>query len=65
MIGTLIKLVFLAVIIFVGLNIFMPEKAEELTEILSEKTGIEKSSIEDKLDSATNLVIDSGQKAVD
>ncbi|MCK5293538.1 MAG: hypothetical protein KAJ49_02720 [Arcobacteraceae bacterium] len=51
--------------IFIGLNIFMPEKANDLTEIISDKTGIEKSTIEKKLDSATDIVIENSQKAVD
>jgi hypothetical protein len=65
MIGTLVKLAFLAILIFVGLNIFMPQKAEQLTAIISDKTGIDKSTIENKLDSATDMVIKNSQKAVD
>ncbi|MCK5295198.1 MAG: hypothetical protein KAJ49_11125 [Arcobacteraceae bacterium] len=65
MIGTLIKLAVLAIIIFVGLNIFNPEMADNAVNKISETTGIDKNTINNNLEKATNMALDGAEKLND
>ncbi len=63
MIGTIIKLAILAVVILVALNIFAPQQADKILGTVSEKTGIDKDDLSDKLNSATEFTKDTIDEA--
>ncbi len=65
MVSIIIKLGLFIVIVLVGLNIFNPEKADELVNVISEQTGIDSDVIEKKVDSATEFVIESSEAVVE
>ena len=63
MIGTIIKLAILAVVVLVALNIFAPNQADKILSSVSEKTGMDKDTLSDKLDSATEFTKDTINEA--
>ncbi len=65
MISPLIKLALLAIIVLVGINFFSPDKASEITSVISETTGIKKNNIDKKLNSTTEFVKESSKAVVD
>lgn len=50
MIGQLIKLIILVVVIMIGLKMFAPNTYDSILGTVSDKTGIEKSKMDDSLD---------------
>jgi len=62
MIGTIIKLVILAVAILVGLKIFAPNTADKVLDQISQTTGVEKNILDDSLNKATDITKDSANK---
>jgi hypothetical protein len=58
MLGYIIKLVFLVIVTMVGLNIFVPERANEIVATFSEFTEIEEVMLKEKLDAITNFTQD-------
>lgn len=63
--GTIIKLVIVAIIILVILNIFNEDKAHVVTSKISEVTGVDKNNIDKKLNSATEFVKESSDAVVE
>jgi len=63
MIGSIVKLGLLVVVILIALNIFAPEQADKLLSTFSEKTDIDKSSLKDNLDKATEFTKDTVKEA--
>ena len=63
MIGTIIKLAIVAVVVLVALNIFAPGQADKALTTISEKTGIDKGSLSDKLNNATEFAKDTIDEA--
>ncbi|MEA2050247.1 MAG: hypothetical protein U9O56_05915 [Campylobacterota bacterium] len=61
MIGTIIKIAVLAVVILIAINFISPDKASDITSSISDKTGINKDLIDNKLDTATQFVKDSSK----
>lgn len=50
MLGQLIKLIILVIVIMIGLKILAPDTYDEILGTVSEKTGMEKSVMDDSLD---------------
>jgi hypothetical protein len=65
MFSFIIKLVVLVVVVFIGLNIFMPEVASNAIDKISQTTGIDKDKINDNLNKATTIVIDKADEMTD
>ena len=63
MIGFIVKIVIVVVVVLVGLNIFMPEKAMEAIEVISDTTGISEETITQNIDKATDIAIDGADMA--
>ncbi len=63
MIGTIIKLAVLAVIILVALQIFAPDQADKVLTTVSEKTGMDKDNLSEKLNEATEFTKDTINEA--
>jgi len=59
MINLLIKLAFLAIIVLAGLKFLAPEKFDEVVSIISEKTNLEKDTINDIVDKSTEFATES------
>jgi len=58
MLGYIIKLVFLIIVTMIGLNIFMPERADEILSSFSEVTQIEEKTLKNGLDKVTGFTQD-------
>lgn len=58
MLGYIIKLVFLIIVTMIGLNIFMPERADEILSSFSEVTQIEEKTLKNGLDKVTGFTKD-------
>ncbi|MEA2016934.1 MAG: hypothetical protein U9N59_00680 [Campylobacterota bacterium] len=65
MIGTIVKLAILAVVILVALNIFAPNQADKILSSVSDKTGMDKGDLSDKLNNATEFTKDTIKEASD
>ena len=65
MVWTIIKLAVLAAVISVTLNIFAPNQADKILGTVSEKTGMDKDGLSDKLKSATEFTKDTIKEASD
>lgn len=65
MIGLIIKIVVIAVIALVVLNFINPDMASEVTEVISEKTGVDQSTINEKLDSATEYAVEKTKETIE
>ncbi len=65
MISMIVKIAFLAIVILVGLKIFMPDVANDAVNKISTQTGIDKSIINDNLNKATSMAIDGADKLTD
>ena len=65
MIKGIIKLSILAVVILIGLKIFAPQVADQIIDKISQTTGIEKDTLDDNLNKATNLTKDSANMLID
>lgn len=61
----LIKMAIVGAIFLIAVNLMNPDKADEFTSNISETTGIDKSSIDKKLNSATEFVKESSEAVVD
>ena len=57
--GLILKLSFVVVFILVALNIFLPDRAEEAIQIISENTGITEEKIIEGVELATDIAKDS------
>ena len=58
---TLIKWGAIIIVILIALNIWAPGAKNNITNTISENTGIEKSLLDDKLNQATGLVKDQAE----
>ena len=58
MLGYILKLLFLVIVTMVGLNIFMPERANEILSKLSESTSIEEKMLKENLDKVSQFTKD-------
>jgi hypothetical protein len=63
MLGTLIKLAILAIVILVALNILAPKQADKVLDTVSEKTSIDKTTLKENLDKATQFTKDTVKEA--
>ena len=63
MIGLIVKLAIVAVVILVALNIFAPNQADKILSTVSDKTGMDKGSLSDKLNNATEFTKDTVKEA--
>ena len=52
----IIKIVLIGIIILIGINLLVPDAAEEIVESLSETTGIDEGFIADKLEEASESI---------
>jgi len=58
MLGYVIRLVVLIVVVMIGINFFMPERASEIISSFSEATNMEEEKITEGLNKATNFTED-------
>ena len=58
MLGYIIRLVFLIIVVMIGINIFMPERANEIISSFSTATNMEETKIKEGLDKVTNFTQD-------
>ena len=63
--GWKIKLILIIVTVLVALNIFMPDRANDAMDLISENTGISKEKIEDGVNLATDIAKDGADMAKD
>lgn len=65
MLGYIIRLVVLIVVVMIGINFFMPERADEIIASFSEVTNMEETKIKEGLDKATNFTEDTFSEVSD
>jgi hypothetical protein len=58
MLGYIIKLVFLVIVTMIGLNIFVPERADAILSSFSNVTEIEEKTLKENLDRVTKFTQD-------
>ena len=58
MLGYIIRLVFLIIVVMIGINIFMPERANEIISSFSTATNMEETKLKEGLDKATDFTQD-------
>ena len=56
--GWKLKLILIIVVVLVALNIFLPDRAEEAINMISENTGISEDKISNGVDLATDITKD-------
>jgi hypothetical protein len=55
LIGLPTKIIVVIAVIFIGLNIFLPQETNKIINIISKEIGIEASGIKSTLDTASNF----------
>jgi len=58
LLGYIIRLVFLIIVVMIGINIFMPERANEIISSFSAATNMEETKLKEGLDKATDFTQD-------
>ena len=58
MLGYVIKLIILVVVVMIGLNIFVPKRADEILATVSQTTNIEQSTLKNSLNKVTQFTQD-------
>jgi len=58
LLGYIIRLVFLVIVVMIGINIFMPERADEIISSFSDISNIEETKLTDGLNKATDFTQD-------
>lgn len=65
MISMLIKMAIVGIIFMIAVNLMNPDKASDFTSKISDTTGIDKDSIDKKLNNATEFVKESSEAVID
>jgi hypothetical protein len=65
MIGTIVKLLVLVAVVLIALNIFAPQEADKALSTISETTKIDKSSLKENLDKASEFTKDKVNEATE
>jgi predicted PurR-regulated permease PerM len=62
MLGYIIKLVFIVIVVMIGLNIYSPQRVDQIISTVSETTQIEESTLKNGLDKATLFTQDTANE---
>jgi len=65
MLGYVIKLIVLIVVVMIGLNIYAPQRVDDILGKVSNATNIEQNTLQNNLDSATKFIQDTVSEVTD